>query len=98
MLAVKQSGDGVSFEVRVTPRASKSGLRGVSEGALKVSLTAPPVDGAANTALCEYLAELLDVPRRAVEITHGLQGRRKTVRVFGLDAATLSARLLTTKP
>jgi uncharacterized protein (TIGR00251 family) len=98
MLAVKQSGDGVSFEVRVTPRASKSALRGVSEGALKVSLTAPPVDGAANTALCEYLAELLDVPRRAVEITHGLQGRRKTVRVLGLDAPTLSARLDGAKP
>lgn len=93
MLAVKQSSDGVSFEVRVTPRSSRDSLRGVSEGALKVSLSAPPVDGAANAALCEYLAEVFDVPRRAVEITHGQQGRRKTVRVLGLDAATLAARL-----
>jgi uncharacterized protein (TIGR00251 family) len=93
MLAVKESGDGVSFEVRVAPRASRSLLRGVSDGALKVSLTAPPVDGAANAALCEYLAEVLDVPRRSVEITHGLQSKRKTVRVLGLDAATLTARL-----
>ncbi|HET6333351.1 MAG TPA: DUF167 domain-containing protein [Polyangiales bacterium] len=93
MLAVKQSGEGVSFEVRVTPRASRSALRGVSEGVLKISLTAPPVEGAANAALCEYLAEVLDVPRRSVTITHGLQGRRKTVQVLGLDAATLTARL-----
>jgi uncharacterized protein (TIGR00251 family) len=93
VLAVRESADSVSFEVRVTPRASRSGLRGISEGSLKLGLTAPPVDGAANAALCEYLAEVLEVPRRAVEITHGLQARRKTVRVSGLDSETLRARI-----
>lgn len=93
MLAVREGAEGISFEVRVTPRASRSSVRGVSEGLLKVSLTAPPVDGAANAALCDYLADVLDVPRRAVEITHGQQARRKTIRVSGLDAATLTARI-----
>jgi uncharacterized protein (TIGR00251 family) len=93
MLAVKQTTDGVCFEVRVAPRASRAALRGVTEGALKVSLTAPPVDGAANAALCEYLAEVLGVPRRAVEITHGHHARRKTVRVSGLDVEAVTTRI-----
>jgi uncharacterized protein (TIGR00251 family) len=92
-LAMQQRGDAVSFEVRVAPRASRNALRGVSEGALKVALTAPPVEGAANAALCEFLAELLKVSRRSVEIAHGQQSRRKTVRVVGMDAATLGERI-----
>ena len=93
ILAVKQAGEAVSFEVRVVPRASRTALKGVSDGALKVSLTAPPVDGAANAALCELVATTLDVPRRTVEIAHGEHSKRKTVRVLGMDAATLSAKI-----
>ena len=93
MLVVKESEDSVTFDVRVVPRASRSELRGVIDGALKVSLSAPPVDGAANAALIEFLAELLSVQRRAVEIQHGLQSKRKVVRVSGLDAKTLRVRL-----
>jgi uncharacterized protein (TIGR00251 family) len=93
MLEFKASADAVSFAVRVTPRASRSAIRGESEGVLKVCLTAPPVEGAANAALCTYLAEILDVPRRAVEISYGHQGRLKTVRVSGLDGAALLERL-----
>lgn len=93
MLAFKASADAVSFAVRVTPRASRSAILGVSEGVLKVSLTAPPVEGAANAALCAYLAEVLDLPRRIVEISHGHRARLKTVRVSGLDGAALLERL-----
>jgi uncharacterized protein len=92
-LVVQQRGDAISFEVRVTTRASRSSLRGVSEGALKIALTAPPVDGAANAALCDFLAELLKVSRRAVDIERGQQARRKTVRVVGMDAAALREKL-----
>ena len=93
MLAAKETANGVSFAVRVTPRASRSALRGITDGVLKVSLTAPPVDGAANAALCEYLAEVLDVPRRAVEIRHGDHSRQKTVLVSGLTLDSLRARI-----
>lgn len=93
MLAVKQTASGVSFEVRVTPRAMRSALSGVADGVLKIQLTAPPVDGAANAMLVELLAELFEVPRRAVEVTHGDLGRLKTVRVSGLDAPALLARV-----
>jgi uncharacterized protein (TIGR00251 family) len=92
-LVLQQRGGAVSFEVRVAPRASRNALRGVSEGALKVALTAPPVEGAANSALCDFLAELLKISRRSVDITHGQQSRRKTVRVVGVDAATIGERI-----
>ena len=93
MLALRAIGDDVSFEVRVTPRSSRSEIRGVTGSALKVNLSAPPVDGAANIALCELLAEVLGVPRRAVEVSHGLRAKRKTVRVSGLSLETLRTRL-----
>jgi uncharacterized protein (TIGR00251 family) len=92
-LVVQQRGDAVSFEVRVAPRASRNALRGVTEGALKVALTAPPVEGAANAALCDFLAQLLKISRRSVEISHGQQSRRKTVRVVGMDAVVLGERI-----
>jgi uncharacterized protein len=93
MLALRAIGDDVSFEVRVTPRSSRSEIRGITGSALKVNLSAPPVDGAANIALCELLAEVLGVPRRAVEVSHGLHAKRKTVRVSGLSLETLRTRL-----
>jgi len=93
LLSLRTHGEDVSFEVRVIPRSSRSEIRGVTGSALKVNLSAPPVDGAANTALCELLAEVLGVPRRAVEISHGLHAKRKTVRVSGLSLETLRARL-----
>ena len=93
MLSLRTHGEDVSFEVRVIPRSSRSEIRGVTGSALKVNLCAPPVDGAANAALCELLAEVLGVPRRAVEISHGLHAKRKTVRVSGLSLETLRARL-----
>ncbi|HKU44490.1 MAG TPA: DUF167 domain-containing protein [Polyangiales bacterium] len=93
MLALHSHGAAVSFEVRVTPRASRSQIRGLVGTALKVNLAAPPVDGAANAALCELLAEVLGVPRRAVEISHGHQSKRKTVRVTGLTLETVRERL-----
>jgi uncharacterized protein len=93
VLNVRESPDGVSFEVRVIPRAPASAVRGVSEGALKVALAAPPVDGAANAALIEFLSDLLAVPRRAVEIVRGERSKRKVVRVSGIAKAALQARI-----
>jgi uncharacterized protein (TIGR00251 family) len=85
--------DGVTINVRVTPRASRSAIVGVRDGALLVRLNAPPVDGAANAELIEVLADALDVPRRSISITLGDKGRRKTVLVRGLSLHDVQAKL-----
>jgi uncharacterized protein (TIGR00251 family) len=91
VLALTESAEGVSFRVKVAPRASRDAIAGVHDGALKVSLTAPPVEGEANQALCAFLAKQLGVAKRAVEITQGHTARLKTLRVAGVDAARVRA-------
>lgn len=86
----------VSFDVVVVPRASRSRVVGLHGGALKVTLAAPPVDGAANEALCETLAKALGVAKRAVQITQGAQSKHKTVQVEGVSEADV--RRLTEEP
>src|ERR1700712_4369894 len=93
MLQLKQTAQGVSIPVQVVPRASRSQVVGVLAGALKVSLAAPPVDGAANAALCELIAERLGVPRRTVTISHGEHSKSKTVQVQGVDLAHVERAL-----
>jgi hypothetical protein len=85
---------GVTLEILVQPRASRSRVVGEHDGRLKVQLAAPPVDGEANAALVELLATLLQVRKADVEILRGDAGRRKTVRVVGVTperAAGLTA-------
>lgn len=79
----------VRFPVRVQPRASRTELAGTQQGALKVRLQAPPVDGAANEALVDFLAESLGVPRRTVRIVSGASSRTKVVEVTGIDAVAV---------
>ena len=81
----------VRFSVRVQPRSSRTGVEGVHGDALKVRVNAPPVDGAANEAVVEVLAEALGVPRRAVRIVSGDTFRTKVVEVEGVDAAAVHA-------
>jgi uncharacterized protein YggU (UPF0235/DUF167 family) len=68
-------------------------MLGVAEGALRLRLTAPPVEGAANAAARDFLAELLGVPRRAVELARGQSNRTKVFRIEGMDPSALRARL-----
>lgn len=86
-VTISRRAGGVRFTVRVQPRASRSEVVGAHGGALKVRLQAPPVDGAANAALVELLAESLGVPRRAVRIVAGESSRSKTVDVDGVEQA-----------
>jgi uncharacterized protein (TIGR00251 family) len=79
----------VVFTVRVSPRASKSEVAGEHDGALKVRVAAPPVEGAANGELTRLLARALGVPARAVEVVAGHASKSKTVRVRGASAARL---------
>jgi uncharacterized protein (TIGR00251 family) len=71
----------VRFNVRVQPRASKDEFAGIHQGALRVRLRAPPVDGAANEALVRFLADELGISRRQVRIISGLGARSKVVEV-----------------
>ena len=85
-LTVRRAGDGVRFAVRVQPRASRSEIVGVYGEAMKIRLSAPPVDGAANDALLELIATALGVGRRAVRIVSGASSRSKVVEVEGVTA------------
>lgn len=82
---------GVRFAVLVAPRASREAVIGVHDGALKIALTAPPVDGAANEALVAFLARVLAVSKRDVRITLGATSKRKRVEVMGASAAAVRA-------
>jgi uncharacterized protein (TIGR00251 family) len=83
--------------VRVTPRASRTAIAGVagegSDAALKIALHAPPVEGRANTALVEFLSELLGTPRSAIEIAGGQHGRSKRIVVRGRSATEVAAAI-----
>ncbi|HEY3308993.1 MAG TPA: DUF167 family protein [Desulfuromonadaceae bacterium] len=75
------TGDAIVLNLHIQPRASKNELCGVQENALKIRLTSPPVDGAANKLCREFLAELFKVPKSAVEIISGETSRHKRVRI-----------------
>jgi len=74
----------VELSVRVIPRARKTECAGFRDDVLVVRVAAPPVEGAANEALIEFLASALQVPRRAVQILGGERGRRKRVAIDGV--------------
>ena len=74
----------VVLNIRVIPRAGRSGPAGIRDNAFLIRLKAPPVEGAANSELIEVLADLLDVPRRNVTILAGERSRLKRVRVTGI--------------
>src|SRR5690606_24320859 len=92
-LPLRTDGDGVLVPVRVVPRAKRNEIESVVQGALRVRLNAPPVDGAANRALCLFLAEVFELPRRGVELVAGEKARQKTVRLRGLTEAAVRQRL-----
>ena len=81
MLAVRREGERVSFSVRVMPRAAANAVGGERDGALLVRVSAPPVDGRANDAVLELLAEALGLPRGAVRLERGAAARTKRVSV-----------------
>jgi uncharacterized protein (TIGR00251 family) len=93
MIPIRQHESGVSFSVRVHPRAKKNAITGEVGDALKVALTAPPVDGKANQACIEFFAKLLKVPRSSVTIASGETSRNKVIHVVGLSAEEIRKRL-----
>jgi uncharacterized protein len=95
MIPVRDTAAGVTFTVKVQPRARKNAITGVVGDALKLALTAPPVDGRANEACIKFFANLLDVPRSSVTIASGKTSRNKVIRVAGLTADEVRRRLRT---
>ena len=85
--------NGVTFAVKVHPRAKKNAITGELGDVLKVSLTAPPIDGKANQACIEFFAKLLKVPRSSVTIASGQSSRQKVIRVIGLSAEEVRKRV-----
>ena len=93
MFQIHKSDQGVSFAVKVHPRAKKNAVTGELGDALKVSLTTPPVDGRANEACVEFFAKLLNVPRSSVTIASGANSRNKVICVAGVTAGQIRERL-----
>jgi uncharacterized protein len=90
------AGKSATLQVRVTPRAGRTAIDGWRGDVLVIRLAAAPVGGAANEALTELLAQVLQVPRRNVAIAAGERGRSKRVRIADLSAAQLADRLAAT--
>ena len=92
-LHVTEADGAITFDVQVVPRASRDRLGPVHGDRLKVQLTAPPVDGAANDALVQLVAKAHGRPRGDVAIVRGHTGRKKTVRVAGATRDALLHRI-----
>jgi uncharacterized protein (TIGR00251 family) len=93
MIPIHESASGVTFAVKVHPRAKKNAITGQIGAALKLALTAPPVDGKANTACIDFFAKLLKLPRSSVTIASGEMSRNKVIRAAGLSAEEVRQRL-----
>lgn len=90
---VAADGDDALIDLFVSPRAATNALVGIHGSALKLKVTAPPVDGKANVAVEKFLGKLLGVPRSRVEVIAGTTGRRKRVRVSSMTAEEVTSVL-----
>ena len=93
MFQIRERRDGVSLVVRVHPRAKENAITGEFGDALKVSLTAPAIEGRANDACIEFFSKLLKVPRSSVTIASGQSSRNKVIRVAGISAAEVRKQI-----
>ena len=91
---LRAGADGVGLTLHVQPGAARTAVAGEHGEALKIRLAAPPIDGRANDCLLAFLAERLGVPRSALVLRSGQTSRRKVIVVAGIDAGTVSSRLL----
>ena len=93
MISIRDTPAGATFAIKVQPRARKNAITGMVGDAIKLALTAPPVEGKANQACIEFLAEFLNVPRASVTIVAGQSSRNKVIRIAGRTAAQIAERL-----
>ncbi len=93
MFTIKDTSEGAIFTVKVHARARKNAITGVVGDALKLALTAPPVEGKANQAVIEFFADFFEIARSSVTIASGETSRRKVVRVSGVSAERVESML-----
>lgn len=92
-LNIKKCKKGIRFPVSLQPRASRNEISGLHDGALKIRLTAPPVEGAANRTCIKFLAKTLGTRPSMITIVSGLTSRNKIIEIEGMDAAAFSMKL-----
>ncbi len=90
---LRADGDAVLLSVKLQPRSSSNEIDKPAGNELRIRVTAPPVDSAANTALVRFLAEILDLPRNRVELMRGHTSRHKLVRLSGTTPDSVAAKL-----
>lgn len=98
MLSLKETKTGVTFSIQVIPRASKCEISGVTGDALKIRLTAPPVEGKANEECLRFLSARLDLARNRLSIVGGQTSRKKVIQVSGMKPHELEALLTIVVP
>ncbi len=92
-LIIRETKNGMCFDIHVNPHASRMEIAGLQDGALKVKVTAPPVEGAANDACLLLLSKKLRLKKSQLEITAGAKGRHKTILVSDIDKAKLEEKI-----
>lgn len=90
---IREAGDGVDVPLHIQPRARRDELAGFHNGALKLRISAPPVDDAANRSVIAFFSSLLDVPKSRLELTSGLRSRDKILHIRGISATEFITRI-----
>jgi len=93
MVLLRESKNGLTFDIQVIPHASRAEISGVQEGALKIKVTAPPVEGAANEACIKLLAKELGLKKSQMGISSGAKSRKKTVMIKDISKAELEMKI-----
>lgn len=93
MLPIKETEDGITFTIRVLPRSSRCEIAGIQDNALKLKITAPPVEGLANEECIKFLSKRLDVAKSGIKIVMGLRSKNKTIHVAGLTKKDFAAKI-----
>ena len=96
-LNIKKCNGGIQFSAAILPRASKNEISGILNGALKIRLTSPPVEGAANRTLIKFLARQFGISASRVDIVSGLTGKNKIIRIEGMDEPTFMRKIFPDK-
>jgi len=92
-ILLRETKNGITFDISVNPHASRAGIAGVAEGMLKIKVTAPPVEGAANEACIALLSKKLRLKKSQMEIAAGAKGRKKTILVRDIGASDLERKI-----
>ncbi len=97
-LRMRKTASGLEVALHVQPRARRTELAGIRNGALKLKVQAPPVDDAANEAVVLFFSKLLDVPRSRVSIAFGAKSREKTLHITGVSLEQFCSRIASPDP